>query len=85
VILIRVPTKPRTRPGAPEKALLTLIDDKRRGLGLTHHALAERTGISRPMVTKMLAGDKPTTVSELLALCEAVGSSLSEISAQVDV
>lgn len=47
--------------------------------GMTQEGLARAAGISQPQVSRLLAGKKPVTLTELLPLLESVGLRLSEV------
>ncbi|GAB3884397.1 hypothetical protein GCM10028802_33280 [Terrabacter terrigena] len=55
-----------------------VIEEERRARGIGQAQLAEAVGVSQSQVSRILAGKRPATLNELLALCEAVGLPLSE-------
>lgn len=72
-------TSARALPSTRELAVMARIAAAADVLGMTQSDLARAAGISQPQVSKLLAGKKPVTLTELLPLLGAVGLSLSEV------
>lgn len=66
-------------PASAELAMTTVIDEVRLERGLTQAQLADAAGISQPLVSRILAGERSATVTELIGLCSAIGLDLSEL------
>lgn len=78
-MLYGMATTPRALPSARELAVMARIEAAADELGMTQARLAEAAGISQSQVSKLLAGRKPVTLTELIPLLGAVGLSLSEV------
>lgn len=53
------------------------LDKRRRDLGLSYELLAQRSGVSRPTVQRILTGRQPAaSVSNVVAIAEALGLGL---------
>ena len=61
------------------KKLAELVSSKRKTLGLSQSALAERTGINRTMFTRLENMDYTPSVDQLLALSEVLGFDCNEL------
>ena len=59
--------------------LSATVAGKRRTLGLSQSALAEKTGIHRSVLSRLEAGDYCPSVDQLLALSEALGFAPGEV------
>lgn len=71
-------TRPRQRARTPaEDDLAAALRARRRSLGLTQQALAERCGMSRPRVSNVESAVTRPRISTVLALARAMRSSLS--------
>lgn len=66
-------------PASTEVAMSNVIDEERKERGLSQAQLAVAAGISQPLVSRILSGERSATVTELLGLCAAVGLDLSEL------
>ena len=66
-------------PVTAELAMTRVIDELRLERGLTQAQLAAGAGISQPLVSRILSGERSATLTELLGLCRAVGVELSEL------
>lgn len=51
----------------------TVIEQARRSAGLSQRALAERAGISQPTLSRIIAGERPAKMPEIIALARATG------------
>lgn len=63
-----------------ERSILDITEqvfDRMKALGLNKAQLAERLGVSRPFVTKMLNGNTNFTLKSLVGLAEALECELS--------
>lgn len=78
-MLYGMATSPRALPSTRELAVMARISAVADAKGMSQARLAEAAGISQSQVSKLLAGKKPVTLTELLPLLEAVGLRLSEV------
>ncbi|MCR5141617.1 MAG: nucleotide sugar dehydrogenase [Ruminococcus sp.] len=61
------------------KLLAETVSSKRKSLGLSQSALAEKTGISRSMFTRLEQADYSPSVDQLLALSEVLGFECTDL------
>jgi transcriptional regulator with XRE-family HTH domain len=60
-----------------EAAVFEILNRRRQELGLTVGTLAERSGVSRPTVQRILSGTNPTaSFSNVMAIAHALGLGL---------
>jgi transcriptional regulator with XRE-family HTH domain len=71
-------------PDALTQALATAVKDARLALGLSVSALAERSGVSRAMITKVERAEAQATAALLGRLSGALGMTLSELVARAE-
>lgn len=74
---------PKSLPTSRELAYVQTIGAAAKRLGLTQTALAARAGISQPQVSRILSGERPVTLNELLDLLDAVGLDLADVARDV--
>ena len=72
-------TSPRALPSTRELAVMEQIAAAADGLGLSQADLADAAGVSQSQVSRLLAGKKPVTLTELLPLLDAVGLDLESV------
>lgn len=77
-------TAPKTPPSAREVAFARAIDVARENKEMSQMVLADRAGISQPQLSRIFSGKKPVTLTELLALMDAVDLNLEDVSREVD-
>lgn len=65
-------------------ALASTVQDARRARGLSGGALAERSGVSRAMISKIERGEAQPTAALLGRLSAALGMTLSELVARAE-
>ena len=78
-MLYGMSTSPKTLPSTREKAVMARIAAAADERGLSQADLAEAAGVSQSQVSRLLAGKKPVTLTELLPMLTAVGLSLSDV------
>lgn len=78
-MLYGMATSPRALPSTRELAVMARIAAAAEDRGMTQAGLATAAGISQPQVSRLLAGKRAVTLTELLPLLEAVGLSLSDV------
>jgi transcriptional regulator with XRE-family HTH domain len=71
-------------PDELTQSLATSVKDARLALGLTVSALAERSGVSRAMITKVERAEAQATAALLGRLSGALGLTLSELVARAE-
>ena len=49
------------------------IESARTAAGLSQRALADRTGISQSTLNRILSGDRPAKMTEIIEIADAVG------------
>ncbi|SDA12554.1 UDPglucose 6-dehydrogenase [Ruminococcus sp. YE71] len=59
--------------------LAETVSSKRKAMGLSQSALAEKTGISRTMFTRLEQGDYSPSIDQLLALSEVLGFDYADL------
>lgn len=74
-----MPTGSRTVPTAQQQRVSALIDEARKSANMSQETLAEAMGVSQPLLSRMLAGLKPMTVTELIRACEALNLVPSDV------
>lgn len=62
-----------------DRAILAVLNHAKDRLDLNQDVLAAAVGISQSQVSRVLKGERPMTVPELLMLCEALGMSLEDL------
>lgn len=72
-------TSPRALPSTRELAVMARIATAADDRGLSQSDLARAAGISQPQVSRLIAGKKPVTLTELLPLLDAVGLDLASV------
>lgn len=55
------------------------IERARVAAGLSQRALAEATGISQPTLSRIIAGDRPAKMPELVAIAWATGHTVAQL------
>lgn len=55
------------------------IELARKAAGLSQRGLAERSGVSQPTLSRILSGDRPAKLPELIAVAAATGWSLGAL------
>lgn len=70
-ILYGMATSPRALPSTRELAVMARISAAADGRGLSQEDLARSAGISQSQVSRLIAGKKPVTLTELLPLLDA--------------
>ena len=78
-MLYGMATSPRARPSTRELAVMARIASAADDLGLSQSDLARAAGISQSQVSRLIAGKKPITLTELLPLLDAVGLDLASV------
>ena len=78
-MLYGMATSPRALPSTRELAVMEKIAAAADGLGLSQADLADAAGVSQSQVSRLLAGKKPVTLTELLPLLDAVGLDLASV------
>jgi transcriptional regulator with XRE-family HTH domain len=74
-----MPSGTKTPAGPRAIAIMREIDRERHERGFSQAMLADAVGISDSQVSRILSGQRPATVPEVLALCEALDISLAEV------
>jgi len=74
-----MPRGSKTLPSQREKTIMRALQDVREERGISQATVAEVLGISQGQVSRLEAGVRPITLTELLTFCEVVGVSLSEV------
>lgn len=72
-------TGTRAAPSADDTAVAKVLDGLRVEQAMTQADLARAVAISQPQVSRMLAGRKPITMTELRMMCEALGVRMSDV------
>ncbi|QCQ91760.1 helix-turn-helix domain-containing protein [Rhodococcus sp. SGAir0479] len=72
------------RVGKYTAAVAEIVRDAAERLNLTHAAIAERTGIARPTITKILTGDRAMDVEQLALLANAIDMSVADLLAAAE-
>lgn len=70
--------------GKLEVNTVKILVEKLQESNETHQSLADKTGLSRPTITKTLAGSRATTLSELSKIANALGLKLSTVIAEAE-
>jgi transcriptional regulator with XRE-family HTH domain len=69
----------------PEGGVMTttdvgaLINDALTTAGLSQRALSEATGISQPTLSRVISGDRPAKLPEILAIASATGHTVAQL------
>lgn len=74
-----VPSGPRTRPGTLELRAVSLIADELDSRGRSIQWLADEIGVSRTLLSRILSGVKPVTLSEVERMCAALGVDMLDL------
>lgn len=78
-------TSPRALPSTRELAVMARIATAADSRGLSQEDLARSAGISQSQVSRLIAGKKPVTLTELLPLLDAVGLDLASVARDLDL
>lgn len=63
----------------------TRIDRALTDAKLSQRRLAELTGISQPTLSRIIRGDRPVRMSEVILIAEATGTTVSQLAGTSDV
>ena len=74
-----VPSGPRTKPGTLELRAVAIIGDELDSRGRTIQWLADEIDVSRPLLSRILSGQKPVTLSEVERMCAALGIDMLDV------
>ncbi|HMS77804.1 helix-turn-helix transcriptional regulator [Gordonia sp. (in: high G+C Gram-positive bacteria)] len=55
------------------------IESARTAAGLSQRALADRTGISQSTLNRILSGDRPAKMTEIIEIADAVGCTVPQL------
>lgn len=58
----------------------TLIERARIAAGLSQRALADATGISQPTLSRIISGDRPVKMPEIVTIAWATGHTVAQLS-----
>lgn len=61
------------------------IERARGAAGLSQRALAAMTGISQPTLSRIISGDRPAKMPELVVIAAATGRTVAELAGQSQV
>lgn len=78
-MLSGMPNAPKGQPSPREVAYSRVIEAKRREKKVTQGALAEAAGVSQSQVSRILSGERPVTLHELLAMLDRLGLRLEDV------
>jgi transcriptional regulator with XRE-family HTH domain len=59
--------------------MIASIESARRAAGLTQRGLADRSGLSQPTLQRILSGQRPAKMPEIVLLADAVGCSVAQL------
>lgn len=59
--------------------MIASIESARRAAGLTQRGLADRSGLSQPTLHRILSGQRPAKMPEIVLLADAVGCSVAQL------
>jgi len=65
--------------GDLEKKVADLLEETRKGHGLSYKTLSDLTGISPRQVRAKLAGERPMTTADLHSLATALGTTPGQV------
>lgn len=55
------------------------IESARQAAGLSQRALQDRTGISQSTLSRMLAGNRPAKMTEIILIADATGCTVAQL------
>lgn len=59
--------------------MIAAIESARTAAGLSQRALADKTGISQATLNRILSGDRPVKMPELILVSDAVGCTVAQL------
>lgn len=70
---------PQQTASDPEQMVAGLLENARKGHGLSYKKLSDLTGISPRQVKAKLAGERPMTTADLHSLATALGTTPGQV------
>ena len=75
---------PKGRLVQIEARIAAALEDGRQAIGMGQQQLADLIGVSQSQVSRMLSGERPLTIPELLKMCDALHLDAATVIAQAE-
>ena len=75
---------PKGRLEQAELQIAAALEAGRAAKGMSQSALADLVGVHQSQVSRMLSGERPLTIPELLKMCDALGLNAADVIASAE-